>query len=78
MIAPELRALRVSAGLKGYELAAKLGMAGATLSRYERGHAVIPKVVEIAAKYICEQQVNPSTPAERLASALREVINGSA
>lgn len=71
MLGNELVELRLRRGLKAKELAVRLDISPATLSRYERGHRNIPKTVEYAVRYVCEQ-----TAGERLVSALKEAING--
>lgn len=69
----ELRQLRVARGLKSKELAMKLDIHEATLSRFEHGHRPIPKTVEYAARYICEE-----TAGVRLISALKEALDYAA
>lgn len=72
----ELKALRQTAGLKAYMLATALDISPTSLSRYENGKAPIPRMVELAAKYLCEQQPTaPSSAQERLVKAIREVVS---
>jgi transcriptional regulator with XRE-family HTH domain len=67
--------LRKRTNLKAYEMAEKMGLSAATLSRYENGKAPVPKTVALAARYLCEQETGPvlDTPETRLAEAVREV-----
>lgn len=73
----ELKSLRKRASLKAYEMAEKMGLSAATLSRYENGKAAVPKTVALAARYLCEQETGSATdlgsPETRLAEAVREV-----
>ncbi len=73
MLGWELRALRREAGVTSKDLAAKLGLDPSTLSRYEKGHLVVPKTVEYAALYLCR----PETNADRLAKALIDVVQST-
>lgn len=70
MTGNELAALRRKRGWKAYEFAAMLGVGVATLSRYERGHKPIPKVVAYAARWLAQED----TPGQRLVSALRDAL----
>ena len=75
MRGPELRGMRIEAGLKAKELADELGIGYATLSRYENGHKDVPNLVQLAARYICEPRMEPSLSAgEKLVVALKEAI----
>lgn len=48
-MSPDLfRAMQKRAGLKGYELASRLGVSDETVSRWRTGKSPIPKVVGIA------------------------------
>ena len=73
MLGSDLRELRQRKGLRAKELAQMLDINEATLSRYERGHRPIPKTVEYAARYICEE-----TAGVRLISALQEALDYAA
>lgn len=72
----ELKSLRKGASLKAYEMAEKMGLSAATLSRYENGKAAVPKTVALAARYLCEQETGPTANSAetRLAEAVREVV----
>ena len=76
MMAEEFRALRKAADYKAVDLAEALDLNPATLSRYERGHAPIPRIVELATRYLCERNLEPPSPEERLITAIREVAQG--
>lgn len=76
MLGTELRDMRVMAGIKAKDLAMELGIADATLSRYENGHKDIPKLVQLATRYVCEKATDPLlTPGERIIEALKEAID---
>lgn len=71
----DLRQMRVSAGFKSKDLANQLGIAGATLSRYENGHKEIPKLVQYATRYLCEKATDPvASPGDKIITALVEAI----
>lgn len=72
----QLRHMRTSAGLKAKDLADALGIADATLSRYENDHKNIPKLVQLAARYVCENAApRAPTPGEKIIEALKEAID---
>lgn len=73
-----LAALRKEAGLKGYELAQALDISPATLSRYERGHAPVPRMVSLAVRQLCVAPRPTHKPEERLIDALKEFIKTAA
>lgn len=58
MMGSELKALRKAAGYKAKELAEVLETTPATISRYEHGHAPVPKKIELAVRYLCEPTVH--------------------
>ena len=70
MTGEELVALRRRRGAKAYEFAHLLGIGVTTLSRYERGHKPIPKVVDYAARWLALEE----TPGQRLVAALKEAL----
>ena len=75
MTGEELVALRKKAGWRAYKLAMAIEVSPAMLSKYERGHAPIPKKVELAARYLCEKTLVPKEPlVERLKAVLGEVM----
>lgn len=74
MRGPELKGLRQQAGYKAFEFAHALGITPATLSRYERDRAEIPRAIKLAAKYLTEPLVAPRPATERLVEALKEVV----
>lgn len=71
----ELLALRKTAGFNGVQLARALDMHPATLSRYERGHAPIPRLVELSVRYLCEPSLVPKSAGERLVEVIKEVAS---
>lgn len=74
-----LRNMRVEAGIKAKELASAMGIADATLSRYENGHKEVPKLVQLAARYLCEKNTTgPSAPtlSDLAITAIKEAIDG--
>lgn len=78
MLPQEFKALRKAIGYKGYQLAEALDISAATVSRYERGHAPIPRVAELAVRYLCEPSVAPPSAEQRLIEAIREVAQQDA
>lgn len=74
MTGEEFRSIRLSLGLKGYQMADALGIAPATVSRYEKERMPIPRVVEYAAKYLVNGKAAAPVPAERLVSALKDAL----
>lgn len=71
----DLRHMRITAGIKAKDLAHELGIADATLSRYENGHKDIPKLVQLATRYVCEKATDPvPTPGEKIIEAMLEAI----
>lgn len=75
MTGKEFRAIRLSLGLKGYEMADRLGITPPTVSRYEKERLPIPRVVEYAAKYLANGHVVQDGPEKRLVQALKEVLH---
>lgn len=75
MLGIELVELRKAAEYKAYQLATVLDINPATLSRYERGRAPVPKLVEFAVRYLCEPSLAPNTAEQRLITAIKEVAN---
>jgi len=73
MTGAELRALRREAGFKSYELAKQMGVAPATMSRYEHSQRPISPMVEAAARWVC-RRVAAEGPGQRLVTAIQEAL----
>lgn len=78
MTGEELKSLRKQAGMKSYELAKTIGYSPQRWTAFERGYAPIPKVVEFATRWVCENHISNDNPslsaAERAVNALIEAM----